>query len=338
MKIDKERIFLATIGDDYKNIAKKYGFGIELDQFSFSQNMDSPDEINAVWEELKEFREPQSKSDLQNQVSQQSQVETANRKNLILHGPFTEIFPAAIDPKARLLAMDRLKQAYEIAERLGIDKMVAHSGYAPFTYFKSWQVERSIEFWSEFLAWVAEKRAKAGLPQFTLLVENVLDDEPDMLCEIVAGVRALSQSGAGSCKTAESRVSAETDKSGEFEGCDKPAEYVKADKSSASWSLELAQIGVCLDIGHANCISPLPLEQWIESLAPYLMHTHIHNNFGERGKDLHLPPGEGALDVKALIEKIEGMSAAGLCGSVTYTEECMDCESAALWFFENFQA
>ena len=302
MKIEKERIFLATIGEDYKNIAKKYGFGIEMDQFSFSQTMDSEKEIAAVWEELDGIR---------------------GQKPLIMHGPFTEIFPAAIDPKARLFSMERLKQCYELARRFGVDKMVVHSGYVPFTYFKSWQVERSIEFWSEFLAWIGEKRAAEKLSPFTLLVENVLDDEPDMLFEIMKGI--YNPAAGGNC----------TD-SGEAAKHSQSGEFCMPERAAAAWPREFARIGVCLDIGHANCISPVPLEAWIDRLAPYLMHTHIHNNFGERGKDLHLPPAEGALDVKTLIEKIEKMTAAGLCGSVTYTEECMDCEAAARWFSKNF--
>lgn len=281
MRIEKNRIFVATIGEDYREVTKKYGFGTELDQFSFSQNMDSEEEIKAVWEEIasKKASSP-----------------------FILHGPFTEIFPAAIDPKAREFSKSRLMQAYELAEKFAIDKMVVHSGYAPFTYFKCWQVERSIEFWCEFLGRIAVRRKEKGLGRFVLTVENVLDDEPDMLADIIKGVR-------------ESLEKESTDKASDF-----------------------ARIGACLDIGHANCVGDLPLEVWVQRLSPYLMHTHIHDNYGQRGKDLHLPPGEGSIEVKTLIEHIEKLTSDGRCDceKVTYTMECSDCSSAADWFDKNF--
>ena len=281
MRIEKERIFVATIGEDYKEVTKKYGFGTELDQFSFSQNMDSEEEIRTVWDEIvrKETNDP-----------------------FILHGPFTEIFPAAIDPKAREFSMSRLMQAYELAERFAIDKMVVHSGYAPFTYFKCWQVERSIEFWCEFLGRIAARRREKGLGRFVLTVENVLDDEPDMLADIIKAVR-------------------------------ESLEKEMPDKAS-----DFAWIGACLDIGHASCVSDLPLEDWVQRLAPYLMHAHIHDNYGQKGKDLHLPPGEGSIDVKALIEQMENLTSDGRreCERVTYTMECSDCVTAAAWFDKNF--
>jgi sugar phosphate isomerase/epimerase len=50
----------------------------------------------------------------------------------------------------------------------------------PLVYFKGYFVERSVEFWREFLS---------DKPRdFTLNLENVLEDEPGMLCEIVERV------------------------------------------------------------------------------------------------------------------------------------------------------
>ena len=44
-------------------------------------------------------------------------------QKLLLHGPFTEIYPAAIDYRARELGMQRLNEAYEVAETLGVTRM-----------------------------------------------------------------------------------------------------------------------------------------------------------------------------------------------------------------------
>jgi len=49
--------------------------------------------------------------------------------------------------------------------------------------------------------------------------------------------------------------------------------------------------GWCFDIGHANLFNKITHEEWIESLAKYLMEIHIHDNKGEY--DDHLSLGEG---------------------------------------------
>jgi sugar phosphate isomerase/epimerase len=97
-----------------------------------------------------------------------------------MHAPFNELCPAAIDPKVLEVAKARYRQAYELAGTYGINRLVVHSGYVPLVYFKSYFVERSVEFWTEFL------RDKPK--NLTLVLENVLEDEPDMLIDIVRGV------------------------------------------------------------------------------------------------------------------------------------------------------
>jgi sugar phosphate isomerase/epimerase len=47
----------------------------------------------------------------------------------------------------------------------------------------------------------------------------------------------------------------------------------------------------CFDTGHHNVFSEVPLEDWINTLSPYLTQLHLHDNQGSR--DQHLPPGEG---------------------------------------------
>lgn len=52
--------------------------------------------------------------------------------------------------------------------------------------------------------------------------------------------------------------------------------------------------GVCLDFAHA-CLSPTPIGQWVEALAPTLRHCHLNDCDG-RG-DTHWPLGRGVLDI-----------------------------------------
>ena len=151
--IDKTGFYAATAGQDYGRIITEYKAGMEIDNFCQSVMLDDENELRRV-------REIMSFSD-----------------RYILHGPFTELHPAAIDPRARQLASDRLNQAYDICRRLGINRMVVHSGYVPFVFFKEWHRDRSIEFWKEFMSDKADN--------FTIYIENVLEDEPYMMRELM---------------------------------------------------------------------------------------------------------------------------------------------------------
>ncbi len=52
--------------------------------------------------------------------------------------------------------------------------------------------------------------------------------------------------------------------------------------------------GVCFDTGHFNLFSRLPLEAWMDSLNPYIIELHLHDN--NRQADEHLAIGEGVFD------------------------------------------
>lgn len=150
---DKSRFYAATVGKDARHIITKYKTGIEIDNYCISEMLDNKHELFKVRQIMK----------------------ITDRH--ILHGPFTELHPASIDPKARKFAYDRLQQAYDVCSALEINHMVVHSGYLPFVYFKSWQTERSVEFWQEFMA---DKPA-----WFNIYIENVLEDEPYMMRDMM---------------------------------------------------------------------------------------------------------------------------------------------------------
>ena len=60
--------------------------------------------------------------------------------------------------------------------------------------------------------------------------------------------------------------------------------------------------GVCLDFAHA-CLSPTPIEQWVEALKPYIRHCHLNDCDG-RG-DTHWSLGRGALDIPGFFQLLE---------------------------------
>ena len=141
--LKKERFYAATVGKDAAEVIESYKTGVELDCFCWSVRLEEKDAIDEALGYMK----------------------LTNRH--ILHGPFTELYPAAIDPEAVDLAYKRLEQAYDISRRLGIDRMVVHSGYLPFIYFKEWHIEKSAQFWNNFMRNKDEN--------FKIYIENVLE-------------------------------------------------------------------------------------------------------------------------------------------------------------------
>lgn len=221
--LTKERLFLSTIDPKAGEIARRYGIGLEIAEFCTACNMDA------------NFPE----------MDAQVRAETAGIENRLLHGPFNELFPCAIDPLARELAARRYEQAWNLAQHYGAKKLILHGGYHPRLYFPCWYVEQSVIFWREFL----EKHPG----EYEICLENVLEEEPEMLLDIVRQV-------------------------------DDP------------------RLRVCLDVGHVNAYSPIPVPIWLECWGDFLSHTHIHNNDGTA--DTHSALHAGTLPIKTILQSI----------------------------------
>ena len=67
-------------------------------------------------------------------------------------------------------------------------------------------------------------------------------------------------------------------------------------------------MGMTLDVGHANTARGEGLEAYLKAFAPRIRHVHLHDNMGQN--DDHLPLGAGKMDidktVKMLKEKYDG--------------------------------
>lgn len=151
-------LYLSTIDPSAGNIARKAGLGIEIAEFCTAENIDS------------HFQETDAAV----------RRELAGIDRRLLHGPFNELFPCAIDPLARKLAAHRYTQALELAKRYGATKLILHGGFSPRLYYPCWYVEQSIAFWKEFL--------KTHPGQYEICLENVMEESPDSLLSIVQGV------------------------------------------------------------------------------------------------------------------------------------------------------
>ena len=177
-------------------------------------------------------------------ASEEVRLRTFGRKSL--HAPYYELTPCAIDSLIGRVSLHRYRQAVETSLRLGIRRMVVHSGYAPQMYFPEWFVPKSIEFWRDFVRELPE--------DFEMLLENVLDVRPEHIRDVCDGV-------------------------------------------------DDSRLRICLDVGHANAYSEVPVEDWIAMLGGRIAHVHLHNNDGSR--DAHAPLNAGIMDIVHILELLD---------------------------------
>lgn len=159
--LKKRKIYLSTFSDNATEVIRRYKIGMEYNEFCISTNLDNEridDTIDNMRDEM-----------------HAAGIESIEK--CFVHGPFTEIYPQAIDPKIVEIGFIRLEQAYEGCKRLGAKHMVVHSGHLPIIYFPEWHIARSVEFWKRYMETKPET--------FNIYIENVLDDEPESMTEIV---------------------------------------------------------------------------------------------------------------------------------------------------------
>lgn len=240
--------YLSTIDENAHRIAAEHDLGVEIATFCTARNMDE------------NFAERDAA--LRQQL--------AGVRKRLLHAPFNELFPCAIDPKARALAAERYRQSIRLAKGYGAAKVIIHGGYHPRIYYPVWYAEQSILFWRDFLK---------EDPGVQIVLENVLEETPEMLLKIVTGV-------------------------------DDP------------------RLRLCLDVGHVNAYSRVPVRSWLECWAPWISHFHIHNNDG--GWDSHSALSEGTIPMKELLTQ-----AIAQCPDASFTLEVPDAAPSVRWMEEN---
>lgn len=160
----RDRLHIATYSKDALIMAKTFGLGIELNHVCISELLD-PEKIEDT---VKWIENDLGLAGLPFPVTKGAPI--------LLHGPFTEIVPGAMDHRAVDLALQRMEEAYELCMKIGVDRMIVHSGYFPPMYYKEWHHEKSLIFWERFL------REK---DDFTIYVENSFEDEPFMMAKLM---------------------------------------------------------------------------------------------------------------------------------------------------------
>ena len=158
MPIRSEKIHVSTIDPDARALALEFGLGIEIAEYCTAYNMD------------RFFKETD--------LSVRDKVKGIPHR--VLHAPFNELFPCAIDPKAQELAEYRYRQALKLARDYHAGKIVIHSGYAPTFYYDCWFEEKSVVFWKKLLETLSD--------DVVICLENVLEMHPEPLLHILEAV------------------------------------------------------------------------------------------------------------------------------------------------------
>lgn len=105
--MNKDKIYISTTASDAAEVARRWGLGLEIAEYCTAWNMDDEFVVTDVLVRKK--------------------LEGISRR--VLHAPFNELFPCAIDRKARLLASERYRKAIELAKHYGAEKFIIYGGY-----------------------------------------------------------------------------------------------------------------------------------------------------------------------------------------------------------------
>lgn len=141
--------------EEMKEIIEGTGAGIESIEFSVSENLDHFSETLASYKKRLRFM---------------------GTEDIILHGPFLDLNPAAYDSEIQKVTFRRFSQCYQAAQELGAKKVVYHSCMYPEIYFTMGWAERVRDFIREFM------ETHKGI---TICMENVLDREWEPLVDAV---------------------------------------------------------------------------------------------------------------------------------------------------------
>lgn len=70
-------------------------------------------------------------------------------------------------------------------------------------------------------------------------------------------------------------------------------------------AVDHSHLRACIDVGHAHLFSDNPFDEWLETMAPFVVHTHMNNNDGVT--DYHRALSNGVLDYPTLLNKLRAL-------------------------------
>ena len=156
--MNRGSLYLSTVDENAHILARQYGLGLELAEYCTPWFLD------------REFL----------QTDRLVREKLTGIGTVVLHAPYSELFPCAIDPMIREVAQLRYRQTIQVARSYGSRKVIIHGGYNPRIYYPQWYTPQSVEFWRGFLGEVPE--------DMVICLENVFEEEPEMIVKILEQV------------------------------------------------------------------------------------------------------------------------------------------------------
>ncbi len=150
------------------DLAKRYGCGLEYNDFILGSVLDDPDELNVIVKQADYFPREMRRT---------------------MHGVFYDITIFSADPQICAVSEHRVRQSMEVAARLGVGGVVFHTNYIPTFRMQSYEdywVEANKQFWTQ----IAQE-----YPQIEIYMENMFDLSPELLLRLAEEMRGVSRFG-----------------------------------------------------------------------------------------------------------------------------------------------
>lgn len=152
----QDRLYLNTHDPNAAAVAKKLGFGIELDDYLYFNNTIDSDEGKILFDRCSGL--------------------TQGCEKLFFHGIIlgTDLKMLAKASTSDIMAL--CNQSFTTAGALGINHIVYHSDYIPGHSNRREWIRRSVALWQEFMS------DKPG--DLRIYIENFVDNDPDIMAEL----------------------------------------------------------------------------------------------------------------------------------------------------------
>jgi len=102
--------------------------------------------------------------------------------SIAIHAPFFDLVPGSLDTAIREVTKSRFMRSIDHATTLGAKYIVFHNSYFPNVHLPNGWAERAILFWKELLTHLPAQS------KLILLLENTLEESPDIIIEILDAV------------------------------------------------------------------------------------------------------------------------------------------------------
>ena len=169
----RSQIYVAAMSYNLRRTIHEYDLGVEIDRFCTASEMEKQNAVtstkafcNSLLDAslLPEQDDPQLATAnyfLDSTDLVPADPEEPLRIPAVMHAPFNELHPAAIDPKVLSIAYERYEQAYAIATQLGIKNLSFTPAGFPSSISKtgSWNVPSP----SGTDSWKAKMSSKSSL-------------------------------------------------------------------------------------------------------------------------------------------------------------------------------